>query len=65
MASRDPMTLTEAAALLGVTAATLRQQVANGRLRARRVGPLWTVTPKEVERYRLTSRARPGRPRKA
>jgi excisionase family DNA binding protein len=59
------MTLAEAAALLGVTAATLRQQIANGRLRARRLGPLWTVTPKEVERYRRESTGRPGRPRKA
>jgi excisionase family DNA binding protein len=55
------MTLAQAAELLGVTAATLRQQIANGRLRARRFGPLWTVTPKEVERYRLASRGRPGR----
>ena len=46
------MTLPEAAALLGVTAATLRQQIANGKLRARKVGRDWTVTPREVERYR-------------
>jgi excisionase family DNA binding protein len=59
------MTLAEAAALLGVTAATLRQQIANGRLRARRLGPLWTVTPKEVERYRRESSGKPGRRCKA
>jgi excisionase family DNA binding protein len=46
------MTLTEAAAILGVTPDTLRQQIANGKLRARKVGRDWTVTPKEVERYR-------------
>ena len=50
------MTLVEAAAALGVTAATLRQQIANGKLRARKVGRDWTVTPKEVERYRRESR---------
>ena len=50
------MTLTKAAALLGVTAATLRQQIANGRLRARKVGRDWWVTPREVERYRRESR---------
>jgi excisionase family DNA binding protein len=61
MASRRPMTLTEAAGSLGVTAATLRQQIANGRLRARRIGPLWTVTPREVERYRRESVSQPGR----
>lgn len=50
------MTLTEAAALLGVTAATLRQQIANGKLRATKRGRDWFVTLREVERYRLESR---------
>lgn len=50
------MTLIEAAAILGVTAATLRQQIANGKLRATKRGRDWWVTPKEVERYRQESR---------
>ncbi len=50
------LTLTEAAALLGVTAATLRQQIANGKLKARKVGRDWHVTPREVERYRREHR---------
>ena len=50
------MTLVEAAALLGVTAATLRQQIANGKLRAKKIGRDWQVTPREVERYRRESR---------
>ena len=50
------MTLIEAAAILGVTAATLRQQIANGKLRARKVGRDWHVTRREVERYRAESR---------
>lgn len=50
------MTLIEAAASLGVTAATLRQQIANGRLKARKVGRDWQVTAREVERYRAESR---------
>jgi excisionase family DNA binding protein len=45
------MTLTEAATLLGVTAATLRQQIANGRLRATKKGRDWWVTKGEVARY--------------
>jgi excisionase family DNA binding protein len=45
------VTLIEAAAILGVTAATLRQQIARGRLKARKVGRDWSVTPREVERY--------------
>ncbi len=50
------MTLTEAAAKLGVSPDTLRQQIHNGAIKARKVGPLWWVTPKEVERYRLEHR---------
>jgi excisionase family DNA binding protein len=46
------MTLIEAARLLGVTPATLRQQIAAGKLRAVKRGRDWHVTPKEVERYR-------------
>ena len=50
------MTLTEAAALIGVTAATLRQQIARGKLKARKVGRDWSVTPREANRYRLENR---------
>jgi excisionase family DNA binding protein len=50
------MTLIEAAALLGVTPATLRQQIANGKLRATKRGRDWWVTAREVERYRATSK---------
>jgi excisionase family DNA binding protein len=50
------LTLTEAAARLGVTAATLRQQIANGRLKGRKVGRDWTVSEREVERYARVSR---------
>lgn len=55
------MTLTEAALTLGLTADTLRQQIHAGALKARKVGPLWTVTPAEVERYRTVSRGTPGK----
>lgn len=52
----DQVTLTEAAASLGVTAATLRQQIANGKLRAVKHGRDWYVTPAAVEAYRTQSR---------
>jgi excisionase family DNA binding protein len=55
------MTLPEAATALGVQAATLRQQIAAGSLRARKLGRDWHVTPREVERYRQTSLGKPGR----
>jgi excisionase family DNA binding protein len=53
------LTLEEAAASLGVAASTLRVQMRNGKLRGTKVGPVWTVTPKEVERYRKESRRTP------
>lgn len=56
------LTLTEAAARLGVAASTLRHQVRNGRLRARLVGKTYIVSEREVERYRATSLGKPGRP---
>lgn len=55
------LTLTEAAARLGVAASTLRAQIANGRLRGRLVGKTWTVTERELERYRAESLGKPGR----
>ena len=56
------MTLTEAAEDLGLDASTLRRQIANGVLRARKLGPIWTVTPAEVARYRARHLGRFGRP---
>lgn len=58
------MTLVEAARQLGLSPSTLRAQVRNGRLRARRVGRDYHVTPREVARYRDASLGRPGRPTK-
>ena len=50
------LTLQEAAEELGVSASTLRWQVRNKKLKATKVGPVWTVTRREVERYRRESR---------
>jgi excisionase family DNA binding protein len=50
------MTLTEAAERLGLSPSTLRVQIRNGRLKARKVGRDWHVTPAEVERYRRENR---------
>lgn len=59
------MTLAEAAAALGISPNTLRVQIHNGRLKGRLVGKTWTVTPREVERYRAESLGKSGRPFKA
>ena len=56
------LTLTEAAAQLGLAASTLRHQVQAGRLRARLIGKTYVVTAREVERYRAERLGKPGRP---
>ena len=50
------MTLKEAAAILNVTPATLRQQIGRGRIKARKIGRDWHVTPREVKRYDASRR---------
>ncbi len=58
--TRKMLTLAEAAASLGVQPATLRQQIANTRLKARKAGRDWRLNRAEVERYRLESLGQPG-----
>lgn len=55
------MTTVEVARSLGIDPATVRQQIAAGRLRATKVGRDWAIAPSEVERYRRESRGKPGR----
>lgn len=52
----EVMALKQAAALLGVTPDNLRGAIARGSLKATKIGRDWTVTPKEVERYRTEHR---------
>jgi len=49
------LTLTEAAGLLGLSPTTLRIQIRNGKLKARKLGRDWIVSKAEVERYRRES----------
>ena len=51
------MTLPEAAALLGLAPSTLRHQIKNGKLAARKVSRDWYITAAEIERYRRDHRA--------
>jgi excisionase family DNA binding protein len=52
------MTVSEAAAALGVRPSTLRHQIKNRKLRAHKMGSTWYVSPLEVERYRAESLGR-------
>ena len=58
------MTLVEAAAKLGISPDTLRWQIRNKRIPARKVGPVWWVTPGAVERYRRDHLGQMGPKRK-
>jgi excisionase family DNA binding protein len=50
------LTLVQAAERLQMSPDTLRWQVRNGKLKARKVGPVWTVSEREVERYARENR---------
>ena len=50
------MTLKEAAALLNTSPDNLRQSIARGSLKARKMGRDWFVDAKEVDRYRVENR---------
>lgn len=58
------LSLKELEMCLDVSAATLRQQIASGALKAYKVGPMWMVAPGERERYRSNSLGKPGRKRR-
>jgi len=55
------MTLIEAAAQLGVTAANLRGAIARGSLKATKRGRDWWVEAREVARYRENNLGQRGR----
>jgi len=52
------MTLDEAATSLGLSPSTLRSQILRGSMKGTKAGRDWTVTPREVERYRRESLGR-------
>jgi excisionase family DNA binding protein len=56
------LSLTQAAKALGVTTATLRQQIHARQLKADKIGSMWVVDEAELARYRLHSHGRVGRP---
>jgi excisionase family DNA binding protein len=56
------LTLSQAAQQLGVTAATLRQQIHAGHLKGEKIGPIWIITEAALATYRLNNHGRIGRP---
>ena len=60
-ATFSTVTVTEAARALGLSPRTLQEQIARGRIKAVRHGPILGITEAEVERYRRESKGKPGR----
>jgi excisionase family DNA binding protein len=56
------LTLSQAAEELGITAATLRQQIHAGQLAAEKIGPMWVISDTALATYRLNNHGRIGRP---
>ena len=54
------LTITEAAARLGLEASWVRRLVASGQLQARKVGPIWLVTEESIAAYRPRPVGKPG-----
>ena len=50
------VTIIEAAGLLGLDPSTIRWQIRKGKIRAKKVGRDWQLTPREVDRYRREHR---------
>ena len=48
--------LPEAAKVLGLAPSTLRHQIKNGKLKARRISRDWYIADDEVERYRTDNK---------
>jgi hypothetical protein len=57
----DFVTVTEAAAELGLTEAAVRARLTKGQMSGRKLGPIWVVTRAEVERWRQRGRMRSPR----
>ena len=55
------VTVSEAAGRLGISEATIRHQIRNGRMRAHKIGRDWDIQPDELQRYRAESLGKPGR----
>ena len=62
----DVVTVTQAAAILGVDERTVRHRLRRGDMAGQRVSPrLWLIPRAEVERLRGAGRFKPGRKRRA
>jgi excisionase family DNA binding protein len=57
------MTIAEAADHFGYTPRSLRLAIRRGKLRYKKVGPLYVVRPQDVQAYIDAERTGPGRPR--
>ncbi len=45
------LTTEQAAAALGISASTVATYIRRGLIRARKFGPIWMISPREVKRF--------------
>jgi excisionase family DNA binding protein len=58
---RDLITVSEAAAILGISNRAVSKRLENGHMRGERVHPrLWLIPREEVDRWREIGRMKPG-----
>ncbi len=58
-------TVTQAAEELGITPRAVLMRIANGEMKARRMGPRATLIPRaELDRWKVIGKRKGGRPRK-
>jgi excisionase family DNA binding protein len=57
----EVLTISQAAARLGLSRKTLWLQINRGALRATQVGSVWLVTAVELDRYARENKGKPGR----
>lgn len=58
------MTVTEAAAVLGVTPRAVQRRIKRGEMIAERMGPILVISATEVDRWKPVGKRKGGRPRK-
>ncbi len=59
------MTITEAAAELGLTPRAVQLRIQKGEMRAEKIGPILVIPKSEVERWRPVGKRKGGRPPKS
>ena len=64
MKNRPMLTCQQVARILGIDDSTVRLQIKQKKIKATKIGPVWAVSPAEVQRYGRQYLGKPGRKKK-